>query len=234
MLANLGLIASFSIYMLTTSSGKHREDSSHAHFASLMSKFLISAKGSIDLSIGFDRDPNRGQQELTNNKNIKSKYHVSIMLKDIFGFSAHQLKATSGLVYRLILTRKSDKVVLIKDKAIHIGKIKINAIDWCVPHFTPSISQQTILSNQDLVKTPTEFQCVERFVFMKEFNTQNVWNFEYCTQEGIKIPTWIIIGSQQRDRQDSQNLSNDTFYRPPVTSAQCITGTEKILNLLFY
>ena len=30
-----------------------------------------------------------------------------------------------------------------------------------------------------------------------------------------------------RDRQDSQNLNNYTFYRPSVTSAQCIIGTEK-------
>ena len=36
----------------------------------------------------------------------------------------------------------------------------------------------------------------------------------------------IIIGFQQRDRQDSQNLNNDTFYRPPVTSAQCHILTE--------
>ena len=47
------------------------------------------------------------------------------------------------------------------------------------------------------------------------------------TQEGINDPIWIIVGLQQRDRQDSQNLNNDTFYRPPVTSAQCIIGTEK-------
>ena len=32
---------------------------------------------------------------------------------------------------------------------------------------------------------------------------------------------------QQRDRQFSQNMNNDTFYRPPATSAQCIIGTEK-------
>ena len=35
------------------------------------------------------------------------------------------------------------------------------------------------------------------------------------------------VGFQQRDRQDSQNLKTDTFYRPPVTSAQCFFGTEK-------
>ena len=37
----------------------------------------------------------------------------------------------------------------------------------------------------------------------------------------------IIIGFQQRDRQNSQNLINGTFCRLPVVSAQCIFGTEK-------
>ena len=62
---------------------------------------------------------------------------------------------------------------------------------------------------------------------MKEVNTQNLWTFELGRQEGLNVPIWIIVGFQQRDRQDSQNLNNDTFYRPPVTSAQCIIGTEK-------
>ena len=30
-----------------------------------------------------------------------------------------------------------------------------------------------------------------------------------------------------KERQDSQNLANDIFYRPSVTSVQCIIGTEK-------
>ena len=36
-----------------------------------------------------------------------------------------------------------------------------------------------------------------------------------------------LVGFQQRDRQDSRNLNNHTFWRPPVTSAQCVIGTEK-------
>ena len=36
----------------------------------------------------------------------------------------------------------------------------------------------------------------------------------------------IIIGFQQKGRQDSQNLDNDTFCRMPVTSARCVIGTE--------
>ena len=43
----------------------------------------------------------------------------------------------------------------------------------------------------------------------------------------MNVPIWIFIGVQQRDRQDSQNLINDGFFRLPVTSVQCIIGTEK-------
>ena len=32
---------------------------------------------------------------------------------------------------------------------------------------------------------------------------------------------------QQIDREIDQNLNNDNFVRLPVTSAQCIIGTEK-------
>ena len=62
---------------------------------------------------------------------------------------------------------------------------------------------------------------------MREVNTQNFWTFELGTQEGIKTPIWIIVGFHQRNRQDSQIINNDTFYRSPVTSAQCIIGREK-------
>ena len=43
----------------------------------------------------------------------------------------------------------------------------------------------------------------------------------------MNVPIWIIIGFQQRGRQDSQNLKKDTFCRLSVTSCQCIIGTEK-------
>ena len=37
----------------------------------------------------------------------------------------------------------------------------------------------------------------------------------------------MFVVFQQNGRQNDQNLNNDTFYRPLVTSAQCIIGTEK-------
>ena len=226
-LVNLGPIALFSNYKLTTSSGKHLENIDHAHIVSLMYKLLSSSEGSDDLSIGFDRDRARRRNELTNNKNIKGKYHIRIYLKDVFGFAEYQEKGTYGLGYKLTMTRNSDNAVLNKGNAINLGKIKINALEWYVPHYTPSMQKQSILSDQILNKTPTQIQYPERSVFMKEVNTQNVWTFELGTQEGVSIPTWIFIAFQQNDRQHDQNLNNDTFVRLPVISAQVVIGTER-------
>ena len=191
-------------------------------------QFFNVSKGSDDLSIGFDRDRGRRQRELTNTKSQKGKYHVRIYLKDVFGFAEYQEKATYGLGYKLSLTRKTDNAVLNKANAINNGKVQINAIEWYVPQYTPSMQQQAILSKQILNKSPTQIQYPERSVFVKEVNTQNFWTFELGTQEGINIPTWIIIGFQQDDRQHDQNLNNDTFVRLPVISAQVVIGTEII------
>ena len=229
-LVNLGPIALFSNYRLTTSSGKHLEEISHAPIVSLIYKLLSSCKGSDDLSIGFDRDRNRRKRELTNNKNIKGKYHLRIYLRDIFGFAEYQERGTYGLGYKLTLTRNTSNVVLNKDNAVNNGRVKIIALEWYVPHYIPSIDQQTISFKQFKDKTPTQLYYPERSVFLKEVNTQNFWTFELGTQEGINVPIWVYVAFQQMDRQNDQNLNNDTFYRPPVTSAQCIIGTEKYLD----
>ena len=226
-LVNLGPIGLFSNYKLTTSSGKHLENIDHAKIVCLMYKLITSSKGSDDSSIGFDRDRGRRQRELTNNKTQKGKYHVRIYLKDVFGFVEYQEKATYGLGYKLTLTIDTDNAVLNKGNAINIGKIKINAIEWYVPHYTPSTQQQAILSKQIMNKTPTQILYPERSVFMKEVNTQNFWTFELGTQEGINIPTFIFVAFQQNDRQHDQNLNNDTFVRLPAISAQVVISTER-------
>ena len=74
----------------------------------------------IDLPIGFDPDRNRRQRELTINKTQKGKYHITIYLKDIFGFAEHQDKGTYGLGYKLTLTRNTNNAVLNKDNAINL------------------------------------------------------------------------------------------------------------------
>ena len=225
-LVNLGPIALFSNYKLTTSSGKHLEEISHAHIVSLMYKLLTSSKDSDDLSIGFDRNRGRRKNELSNNKSIKGKYHIRNYLKDIFGFASHQEKGTYGLGYKLTLTRNTDNAVLNKDNAVGNGRVKINSLDWYLPHYSPNLEECNKLMNQIKKNSPTLLHYPERSVFMKEVNPQNLWTFELGTQEGINVPIWMFVAFQQNDRQNDQNLNNDTFYRPLVASAQCIIGTQ--------
>ena len=226
-LVNLGVIGLFSNYKLATSSGKHLEEISHAHIVSLMYKILTSSKGSDDLSIGFDRSRDRRKQELTNNKNIKGKNHLRIYLRDIFGFAEYQQVGTYGLGYKLTMTRNTDNSVLNKVNATNNAKFKINSLEWYVPHYSPSLEEHNKLQIQVKQQTPTSLHYPERSVFVKEVNTQNFWTFELGVQENINVPIWVFVAFQQMDRQNDQNLNKDTFYRMPVTSAQCIIGTEK-------
>ena len=177
-LVNLGPIALFSNFKLTTSGVKHLEDISHSHILSLMYKLITYSKDSDDLSLCFDRSRNRRTDELAPNKNIKCKYHLRIMLKDVFGFAEHQEKDTYGLDYKLTLTRNKDDAVKDKAEGIADARIKIDHIPWYASHYTPSIHQQGILSQQILSKTPTDLTYVQRSVLMKEVNSQNLWKIE--------------------------------------------------------
>ena len=142
LITDLAAIALFSNFKLTTSSGKHLENIDHAHIVSLKYKLLKLSGGSDDLPIGLDRDRIRRKREMTNNKNIKGKYHIRIYLNDIFGFTEHQEKATYGLGYELTLLRATDNAVLNKTNATAIVKIRLHSIEWYVPHYTASVEEQ--------------------------------------------------------------------------------------------
>ena len=128
------------------------------------------------------------------------------------------------------MTRNTDNAVLNKASSTNNAKVKNNSLDWYVPHYCLNLDDYNKLLHQTKKNTPTLLHYPERSVFMKEVNTQNLWTFDLCTQEGINVPIWIVVAFQQNDRQNDRDLNNDTFYRPLVTSAQCIIGTEKYLD----
>ena len=70
------------------------------------------------------------------------------MLRDVFGFSELQEKATYGLGYKLTLTRNKDEGVTDKTAGIADVRIKIDHIHWYVAQYTPSIQQQGVLYKQ--------------------------------------------------------------------------------------
>ena len=53
------------------------------------------------------------------------------------------------------------------------GKIVIKDIDWYNPHFTPSLENQQLMTDQLLNKDPTELYYMERIVFRKDVKTNN-------------------------------------------------------------
>ena len=133
-LSNLGTIALFSNYKLTTSSGKHLENIDHAHIVFLLYKLLSSSRDSDDLSIGLDRSRDKRKRELLDNKTQKGKLHLRFYLKDVFGFAEHQQVGTFGLSYRLTLTKNTDNAVWNKNDATNNAKIQINGIEWSPLH----------------------------------------------------------------------------------------------------
>ena len=187
-LINLGLIVLFSRYRLTTSSAKALEIFNNVHIVSLMFKLKTSARGIGGLSIGFDRDHRRRQQELTDNKNLNCIYYVRTMVKDVFGFVEHQEKTSFGLGCKLILTANKDDAVLNKASGKDDARIKIDNIEWYVLLYTPSFPQLGILSEQSFSNTPTVLRCIGRSVLWKDVNKQNLRIFELGSQQDMNVP----------------------------------------------
>ena len=104
---------------------------------------ITSSKDSDDLYMGFDRIHNGSSYELSQNKNVKGKYHLRIRPRGVFGFAECQEKATYDLGYKLTLTRNKDDAVLVKVGGIADARIKIDHIHRYVGHNTPSIQQQS-------------------------------------------------------------------------------------------
>ena len=114
------------------------------------------------------------------------------------------------------------------DKALGSAdaRTKFVKFHWYVPHYKPSIPQQSMLYKPILSKTSTELRYIGRSVFMEKANNQNLGNFELSSQESMTVPFRINIGFQQREKEDSQNLNIDAFCRLPVTSAQKKMGRK--------
>ena len=83
----------------------------------------MSSRGSDDLSIGLDGNWENGQRELNNNKTVKGKYQVKIMLEILFGFAEWQEEATSALTYDIKRIRNQDSAVVNKSGATTKAKL---------------------------------------------------------------------------------------------------------------
>ena len=138
------------------------------------------------------------------------------------------------MVYKLTLQRNSDNHVLSHragatnaDNLALARRVIIEDLSWCVPHYTPSMSNKKLMLGHIISKTPTELSKIKRSSYMKDVTTENIWTFELGVGDGIDILIYVIVGFMQRGQFNQQHRNNDTFYRPGVVNAQRINGSEK-------
>ena len=148
-------------------------------------------------------------------------------------FAKHQDNCTYGLRYNLTIYRNIGIHVLghptqANDAAIVAlaGRVIIEDLSRYVPHYTPSMGNQKLLAEHIVSKTPAELSFIKRSSYRKDVTTENIWTFELGVGAGFHIPIYVIVRFMQRDLFNQQHQNNDTFYRPSVVNAQCLTGCE--------
>ena len=70
------------------------EKNENAQTACLMCKLIKISKSTDDLSNGFHRSLENGEQEMTNNKGTEGSDQKRVWFKNIFGLLEHQENAT--------------------------------------------------------------------------------------------------------------------------------------------
>ena len=114
-----------------------------------------------------------------------------------------------------------------KDAIIADARTEIDHIRWLVPHCTPSIQNESILYKEFSSKSPTGLRYNERSNFVNQVNSQNLSNFKSGSQKSMNVPIRKVIGFQQKNRQDSQDLKKVTFLDYQLLVLNPLIGRKK-------
>ena len=149
---------------------------------------------------------------MTNNKQTKRNFHVTIYLKDSFGFAGHHDNCTYGLGFNLTLQRNSDNHLLGHPAQANVsanralaGRIIVDDISINVPYCTPSISNQKLRLGDIVFKTPTEMSFIKRSSYMKDVTTEYNWTSELGVGDVVDIPICVKVGFMQRGQFNQQH-----------------------------
>ena len=109
---------------------------------------------------------------MTNNVN-RCKFHVRILIGDVFGSVDPQKKTTYALGFVFILYRKIDSVILVQNAATADRETSIHAINWFISNCTPNEIQQDLMNVYVVFKIPNEL-----LYFIRSFSDQLVYQRE--------------------------------------------------------
>ena len=83
--------------------------------------------------------------------------------------------------------------------------VNIEDLSWYVPHYTPNISNQTLMLGHIVSKISKELSYIKRSSPMKVVTTENNWTLELSVGDGIDIPIYVLVGFMQRDQFNQQH-----------------------------
>ena len=72
-------------------------------------------------------------------------------------------------------------------------------ISFWIPHCTPSVIQQHLLSENVITKIPNELFYIEEPSTSKDVQQQLEGNFDLQVDEGNVLPLFIMVGFQQKN-----------------------------------
>ena len=67
------------------------------------------------------------------------------------------------------------------------AKILLKGFHWFVRQFTAQIIQQRVFSENSVCRAPTELAFIERSVFRKDVNSDNVSHLEDCVKKKLML-----------------------------------------------
>ena len=100
-------------------------------------------------------------------------------------------------------------------------------ITWHFPHWTPRVSQQKLLSEQNVSRSATELVYIRRSVHHKVVSTKSKLTFELRAVKELDVPFFSLVRFMLRQQFLQKTHENDRLYQPSVSNAQYIIGKEK-------
>ena len=94
-------------------------------------------------------------------------------------FCEHQGNVSYGSGYKSAYKRTTDNAAIKRAAATANRNIPIRVNKWVVPHYTPNITQQRIISEQIVYRAPAYLDYNKRTIFGKDVSAQKDWNLEF-------------------------------------------------------
>ena len=81
------------------------------------------------------------------------------------------------------------------------------------------MARVSILSKHIISRAPTELSYSQKSAFNKDVIAEKNWSFELAVKSEFFLPTFVIVGFQEKNRSANQYANDNVFCRASVLGA---------------